>query len=83
MREKIHPVRDSYVWIIFVFSGLSFRNVSRAIEPYSYREVMLLSGNGYKSSIQNKSIRVKKRVSAFLIDETMVQIGNTKASGYG
>ena len=36
--------------------------------------MLLLYGNGFRDSIQGVFI-VVKRVSAFLIDETMVQIG--------
>src|SRR5574342_1434999 len=40
---------------------------------------MLLSGNEWVQKFNLKQIYPCKRVSAFLIDETMIQIGNTKS----
>lgn len=40
---------------------------------------MLLSGNEWVQKFNPKQIYPCKRVSAFLIDETMIQIGNTKS----
>src|SRR5574342_536385 len=40
---------------------------------------MLLSGNEWVQKFNPKQIYPCKRVSAFLIDETMIQIGGTKA----
>ena len=62
------------------FLGLSFRNTSKAIQPLFDKEekkqgVMQLSGNGFRDSILNTFTIVKEYLSAFLIDETMIQIG--------
>ena len=59
------------------FLGLSFRNVSRAIEPFVQRSHVAVWE--WVQKFNPKQIYPCKRVSAFLIDETMVQIGNTKA----
>jgi transposase-like protein len=59
------------------FLGLSFRNVSRAIKPFvQSSHVAVLE---WIQKFNPKQIYPCKRVSAFLIDETMVQIRNTKA----
>src|SRR5574339_1179462 len=59
------------------FLGLSFRNVSRAIEPFIQRSHVAVWE--WVQKFNPKQIYPCKRVSAFLIDETMIQIGNTKA----
>jgi transposase-like protein len=59
------------------FPGLSFRNVSRAIEPFIQRSHVAVWE--WVQKFNHKQIYPCKRVSAFLIDETMVQIGDTKA----
>ena len=59
------------------FLGLSFRNVSRAIEPFVQRSHVAVWE--WVQKLNPKQIYPCKRVSAFLIDETMIQIGDTKA----
>jgi putative transposase len=59
------------------FLGLSFRNVSRAIEPFVQRSHVAIWE--WVQKFNPKQIYPCKRVSAFLIDETMIQIGNTKS----
>ena len=59
------------------FLGLSFRNVSRAIEPFVERSHVAVWE--WVQKFNPKQIYPCKRVSAFLIDETMIQIGDTKA----
>ena len=59
------------------FLGLSFRNVSRAIEPFIQRSHVAVWE--WVQKFNPKQIYPCKRVSTFLIDETMIQIGNTKS----
>ena len=59
------------------FLGLSFRNVSRSIEPFVQRSHVAVWE--WVQKFNPKQIYPCKRVSAFLIDETMIQIGDTKA----
>ena len=59
------------------FLGLSFRNVSRVIEPFVQRSHVAVWE--WVQKFNPKQIYPCKRVSAFLIDETMIQIGNTKS----
>ena len=56
------------------FLGLSFRNVSRAIEPFVQSHVAVWE---WVQKFNLKQIYPCKRISAFLIDETMIQIGDT------
>ena len=62
-----------YICIFWV----SFRNVSRAIEPFLQRSHVAVWE--WVQKFNPKQIYPCKRVSAFLIDETMIQIGDTKA----
>ena len=56
---------------------LSFRIVSRAIEPFVQRSHVAVWE--WVQKFNPKQIYPCKRVSAFLIDETMIQIRDTKA----
>ena len=57
------------------FLGLSLRITSKALEFSKMKnEVILLYGIGYKGLVHVKSIN-SKRVSAFIIDETVIQMG--------
>jgi putative transposase len=58
------------------FLGLSFRNVSRAIELFIQRSHVAVWK--WVQKFDSKQIYQCKKVTAFLIDETMIQIGNTK-----
>ncbi len=59
------------------FLELSFRNVSRAKEPFVQRSHVAVWE--WVQKFNPKQIYPCKRVSAFLIDETMIQIRDTKA----
>ena len=59
------------------FLGLSFRNTSKAIEPFEERSVVAIWK--WVQRFGPSRIYVKKRVAAFVIDETMIQIGNDVA----
>ena len=58
------------------FLGLSLRNTSKALVIFkTKKEVMFLYGIGFKDLLVLSDLQ-KKRVSAFIIDETIIQIGN-------
>jgi hypothetical protein len=57
------------------FLGLSFRSISKAIELFEVG-VMWLSGNGHNYL---RLVKPMSGVAAFVIDETMIQIGNDVA----
>jgi putative transposase len=57
------------------FLGLSLRNTSKALNPFKdKKEVTCLFGTGYKGLDPVKYKR--KKVSAFIIDETVIQVGS-------
>lgn len=58
------------------FLGLSFGNVSRTIEPFVQKSHIAVWK--WVQKVNPKQIYLFERVSAFLIDETTVQIGDTK-----
>src|SRR5437867_13155555 len=59
------------------FLGLSFRNTSKAIEPFEERSHVAIWK--WVQRFGPSRIYVKKRVAAFVIDETMIRIGNDVA----
>jgi transposase-like protein len=68
-----------YACIILVFLGLSFRNTSRALGPFKEKRSHVAGiWNWVEQQFNPKMIYSRKRrVTAFVIDETMIQIGNT------
>jgi putative transposase len=61
------------------FLGLSFRNTSRALGPFKEKRSHVSIWNWVQQQFNPKMIysRKRRRVTAFVIDETMIQIGNT------
>ena len=59
------------------FLGLSLRNTSKALVIFrdENKEVMCLYGTGFRD-LASYQIYKRKRVSAFIIDETVIQIGS-------
>jgi hypothetical protein len=87
VREKTYAERDNNVCPILYFLGLSFRDTSsKAIQQPLFEEKGRRSHVAIWKWVQRlnpKHVYCCKRVSAFLIDETMVvHIGSTK-HGYG
>jgi len=74
-RDRTSAEVVTYMHYTYIFSRLSFRNTSKAIQPFV--GVMLLYGNGFRGSILDIFYRCKRRVSAFLIDETIIQSGSS------
>jgi hypothetical protein len=63
------------------FLGLSLRNTSKTLEPFVDRSYVAIwywiqEFNPKKDVFPNKN---KSRITAYIIDETMVQIGYTDA----
>ena len=56
------------------FLGLSFRSTSKAIVPFEERSHVAVWK--WVQRFRPNKIYVRKRVVAFVIDETMIQIGN-------
>jgi putative transposase len=59
------------------FLGVSFRSTSRAKGPFEQRSYAAVWN--WVQRFKPKRIYVRKRVTAFIIDETMIQIGNNVA----
>ena len=60
------------------FLGLSLRNTSRALEPFKDENRSYVSVWNWIQRFGSLQIYSKrKRVSAFIIDETIIQIGNS------
>ena len=58
------------------FLGLSLRNTSRALEPFKDENRSYVSVWNWIQRFGAYQIYKKKRISAFIIDETVIQIGN-------
>lgn len=61
------------------FLGLSFRNTSKAIQPFEEKGRSHVAIWKWVQRFNPKRLYSCKRVSAFLIDETMIQIGSDEA----
>jgi putative transposase len=58
------------------FLGLSLRNTSKALEPFKDQNRSYVSVWNWIQRFGVSNLQKKTRVSAFIIDETVVQIGN-------
>ena len=58
------------------FLGLSLRNTSKALEPFKDEKRSYVSIWNWIQRFGSYSIYKRKRISAFIIDETVIQIGN-------
>jgi putative transposase len=58
------------------FLGLSLRNTSRALEPFKDENRSYVSVWNWIQRFGSSQIYRRKRVSAFIIDETIIQIGS-------
>jgi hypothetical protein len=61
------------------FIGLSLRSTSKTIAAFIERSNILPYGIGYRNSIQrmfSQTKRSKARITAFVVDEILIQIGN-------
>jgi putative transposase len=58
------------------FLGLSLRNTSKALEPFKDQKRSYVAVWKWIQRFGSLQIYKRKRVSAFIIDETIIQIGN-------
>ena len=66
------------MYALYLYSlGLSFRNTSRALEPFI--ELSHVAIWQWVQRFDPKQVYPCKRIAAFLIDETQLQIGSTEA----
>jgi transposase-like protein len=78
-RNRTRPFLIRYALYLY-FLGLSLRSTSKALEPFVDRSYVAIwywiQQFDPKNVFPNKK---KSRIVAFVIDETMIQIGNTDA----
>jgi putative transposase len=78
-RNRTRPFLIRYALYLY-FLGLSLRNTSKALEPFVDRSYVAIwywiQEFNPKDVFPNKN---KSRITAYIIDETMVQIGYTGA----
>ena len=84
-RERTKPYVIRYALYLY-FLGLSLRSTSKAIEPFVDRSYVSIwywiQQQQQQQQFNPKRIypsRKKTRVTAFIIDETQIQIGSNKA----
>src|ERR1051326_7116259 len=77
-RERTSTEVIMYALYLY-FLGLSFRNTSKAIRPFEVEGRSHVAIWKWVQKSNPDRISCLKRVSAFLIDETMLQIGNEEA----
>jgi putative transposase len=76
-RERTSTEVVMYALYLY-FLGLSFRNTSRAIQPFGEEGRSHVAIWKWVQRFNPRRLyRCKRRVSAFLIDETMLQIGSS------
>jgi transposase-like protein len=77
-RERTKPYIIRYALYLY-FLGLSFRDTSKAIQPFIDRSYVAIWD--WVQRFDPKRIypfKNRKRIVAFLIDETQIQIGSTE-----
>jgi putative transposase len=83
MRIIIERERTSAEVILYAlylyFLGLSFRSTSKAIQPFGKEGRSHVAIWKWVQRFNPERLYHRKRVSAFLIDETMLQIGTEEA----
>ena len=75
-RERTSAEIVMYALYLY-FLGLSFRNTARALEPFAQRSHVAIWE--WEQKFDPKQVYPCKRIAAFLIDETQMQIGGTEA----
>ena len=75
-RERTSAEIVMYALYLY-FLGLSFRNTSRALQPFVERSHVAVWE--WVQRFDPKQVYPCKRIAAFLIDETQLQIGSTES----
>ena len=80
MKIKFERNRTSTVIVLYslylYFLGLSLRNTSKALEPFNDEKRSYISVWNWIQRFGSYQLYKRKRISAFIIDETGIQIGN-------
>jgi putative transposase len=79
-RNRTRPFIIGYTLYLY-FLGLSLRNTSKALEPFVDRSYIAIIWYWIREFNPSDVFPNKKkaRIIAFIIDETMIQIGDTNA----
>jgi|SRR5918995_1200326 putative transposase len=77
-RERTSAELVMYALYLY-FLGLSFRNTSKALEPFREKRSHVAVWNWVQRFNPKMIYSGKTRVTAFVIDETMIQIGGNEA----
>jgi putative transposase len=79
-RNRARPFIIGYTLYLY-FLGLSLRNTSKALEPFVDRSYIAIIWYWIREFNPSDVFPNKKkaRIIAFIIDETMIQIGDTNA----
>ena len=77
-RERTSTELVMYALYLY-FLSLSFRNTSKALEPFREKRSHVAVWNWVQRFNPNIIYSRKRRVAAFVIDETMIQIGGNEA----
>jgi putative transposase len=74
LRERGHPLL--YLCILCIVLGLRLRNTSKGLVIFRDEKRSYVSVWNWIQRFGSSQIYKRKRVSAFMIDETVLQIGN-------
>jgi putative transposase len=75
LKETEHPPLLLCTLYLY-FLGLNLRNTSNALEPFKDEKRSYMSVWNWIQRFGSLQIYKRKRISAFIIDETVIQIGN-------
>src|SRR5215217_3999882 len=75
-RNKTSTVIVMYSLYLYFFDGLSLRNTSKALVIFKDEKRSHISIWNWIQRFAEYPIYKRKRISAFIIDETVIQIGN-------
>ena len=78
-RNRTRPFLIRYALYLY-FLGLSLKSISKALEPFVDRSYVAIWYWIQRNSIQRMFFQTKRRariITAFVIDETLIQIGDT------
>ena len=79
-RNRTRPFLIRYALYLY-FLGLSLRSTSKALEPFIDRSYVAIWYwiQQFNPKVVFPNKKKKSRIVAFVIDETMIQIGDTDA----
>ncbi len=72
------PSSAYWPWFVFALSGLSLRNIARALSSCTLsREVTFQSGSGFRNTtLRRKYVIKEKKMAEYVVDETLIKVGS-------